>query len=346
VAEIAAPVGSAVPLPHMTRWVEGPTLPILRAVGLDRASVHVITAFYSAGALRWLQNELTAAEVILGVRLNLHNPTEWLSGYTDAEALLNFIQALGARGIPVALFSSPGAHAKMYVGDQAAILGSANLTLRGFGAGPEIVTVAGQGDVPAARTVASDYLQRLRNTPLTDLESYVEKHADAAREARRQRRARGAADEDTLPRVRVQGPRHAAGDYQTFLNWLGRVRSAAAAETLARAQGKGQLSGHIHRNFYGLRQYLIAQPDEMDRFSTKDPDAYKLSSDPQTERRIANFVRQGATDEQNFVLDIWKTYLPEECGGRAGKHGGTIGNLNRMLPLVAKFLKPRVTARP
>ncbi len=328
------------------RWVEGPTLPVLRSVGLASPRVHVLTAFYSATALRWLQNELTASDVTLAVRLDLQNPMEWLLGWVNPEALLQFITVLGARGATVRLFSSPAAHAKMYIGDDAVIVGSSNLTLHGFGAGPEIISIADQSHVRLARQTARDYLQRLHDTPLAELQAHVDKYAEAARQARQRRRRRGGIDEDTLPRVRVQGPRRVAGDYKTFLEWLRRQGFPAAAETLARAEGKGQLSGHIHRNFYGLRQYLMARPDEMDRFAAEDPDAYRLSVDAATEASLADFVSQHATDEADFVLEIWKTYLPEECGGRAEKHGGTIGNLNRMLPLVARYLRPRATVRP
>jgi len=125
------------------------------------------------------------------------------------------------------------------------------------------------------------------------------------------------------------------------LEWLARQKSAAAAEILARAKGKGNLQGHIHRNFYGLRQYLMARPEEMERFANEDSSFYRLSGDAATEKRLKDFVTHQASNEHDFSLDIWKTYLPEECGGRAGKHGGTIGNLNRMLPLVAKYLRPR-----
>ena len=67
-------------------------------------------------------------------------------------------------------------------------------------------------------------------------------------------------------------------------------------------------------------------------------DTYKLSRDATMEQHLNGFVSEFATDEDDFSLDNWKTYLPIECGGRAGRHGGTIGNLNYMLPLVAAYL--------
>ena len=84
---------------------------------------------------------------------------------------------------------------------------------------------------------------------------------------------------------------------------------------------------------------MLAYPEGYLRFRRENPDSYKLSQDSDTEAQIASFVEQIAQDEADFSLDTWKTYLPEECGGRAGKHGGTIGNLNRMLPLVARYIE-------
>jgi hypothetical protein len=79
-------------------------------------------------------------------------------------------------------------------------------------------------------------------------------------------------------------------------------------------------------------------PETLQSFRRTDPDSYKLSKDPAMEDMLKSFVHDFAVDEASFVLERWRTYLPIECGGRAGRHGGTIGNLNYMLPLVAAYL--------
>jgi len=165
---------------------------------------------------------------------------EWLLGWVDPEALLAFVTALDDRGARVRLFTSPLAHAKMYVGSNGVIVGSSNLSLRGFGAGPEIVSLAGQNHVRPARRSANRYLDLLQLTSFNVLRDYVEGHAKAAKEARQRRLARGRPDEDTLPPVRVQG-RRAVSPETTDHFWSGSLaRSLPPLQKFSRARkGKG-----------------------------------------------------------------------------------------------------------
>src|SRR6266852_5436453 len=128
-------------------WIQGPTLPILRSIGFRSRQVHLLTAFYSAAPLHWLSRELQAENVVVAARLDLTSPAEWLRGSIDPKDLLTFLTGLRERGVAVRFFAGPTAHAKLFVGDRGVIVGSANLSTRGFGAGPEIVTVSGVGQV-------------------------------------------------------------------------------------------------------------------------------------------------------------------------------------------------------
>lgn len=178
------------------------------------------------------------------------------------------------------------------------------------------------------------YARTLDRLTLDELKAYIARHGDFVRHYKKTHKTNQHWDTVSAPPARP--PR--LGAYEDFLSWLGRQTGAAAQEIHARALGRGNLQGHIHRNFFGLRQFLLAYPECLDRFRKEDPDTYKLSRDTETERAMANFVTKHAADEAQFPVDTWKTYLPQECGGRAARHGGTIGNLNRMLPLVASYL--------
>ena len=149
---------------------------------------------------------------------------------------------------------------------------------------------------------------------------------------------------DRLPEL-GKGQERQIRNFEGFLKWLNLQKTPSAKEIYQRAYGKGNLSGHINRNFYGIRQFLLAYPELVEVFSQLNSDTYKLSADTNQETTIAEFVKNHANDEEKFVLDTWKTYLPIECGGRAKKHGGTIGNLNRMLPLIARYMKKLLETR-
>jgi len=175
------------------------------------------------------------------------------------------------------------------------------------------------------------YCENLTHISLDELEHYVETHRGTIPNSEEQE-----IDDRLASNSRSELGR--LGSYPGFLAWLEGTDNPAAIEIYDRANGKSNLQGHIHRNFYGLRQFLIAYPGYRTRFQQEDPTAYSLAKDPRTESFFAAFVDRYAADEDDFELERWLTYLPEECGGRAARHGGTIGNLNRMLPLIAMYL--------
>lgn len=280
------------------------------------------------------------------VRLDVDSIDEWVQGCIAPDALFKFATRHKDLGTRVRLWVHPIAHVKAYWGSRAFLLGSANFTSRGLsGAGHEMLwRGTSRSEKTNLRAALKRYSKRLSAISIEELGDYV----DANEQQVKERRAEKPdiirwTDENRLDLRWVERPTR-FGNYDDFKDWLGGQADPAAQETQERALGKGQLSGHIHRNFYGLRQLLLARPNLLSRFAAEDANAYKLSRDAATEAEIKAFVRSEAADEAQFSLETWKTYLPQECGGRAGKHGGTIGNLNRMLPQVARYLSSRLAA--
>ena len=319
--------------------VVGPVLDDLHALGFGGRDVFIASAFYSAAPLSSLS--ISARQIHLMVRLDLRSIEDWVAGRIAPYALLNFVKRYTARGTNVRLMAGKSAHAKVYIGQQGFLIGSANLTSRGLaGIGHEVLwKETSSSAVKSMREGLEEYATHLKLVDLEELEEYIRKNAaTVARRAKKERCPE--IDESRVPPSAGDRPTR-LGNYADFKDWLDDQPEPAAKEILARAEGKGNLSGHIYRAFYGLRQFLIARPAELRAFRAKDPDSYKLSADKDIERELRQFVLDEANDEHDFLLDRWKTYLPVECGGRAGKHGGTIGNLNRMLPLVARYLVRR-----
>lgn len=313
-------------------YILGPVLEDILGLGLNDASCKFATAYYSSGALDRV-TRMTPTRLCFMCRLDTGSAEDWKAGRVDPEALLRVLRDLANRGTEVVLYVSSTAHVKAYVGGSEALFGSANLSMRGFGGSHELVQRLQSRPAREALSRELDlYAAQLVNLPLDELESYVVRYREevAAHEDEKDEIDRlPAYARDRLKRL---------GDYAGFRSWLETQESPAARTILDRAAGQGQLSGHIWRNFYGLRQFLLAYPEERHRFNEENPDTYKLAGDPPTEALIRHFVERYATDEVAFSLRAWKTYLPKECGGTAAKHGGTIGNLNRMLPLVARYV--------
>ena len=312
--------------------IVGPILPHLDSIGLNGTELVLATAYYSMRALSSLKPK--ASIVRFFCRLDLRSVDDWVEGYTDPPCLLSFAKLQEERGADIQLFVSPQAHAKVYIGEHAALVGSANLTLRGFGGGQEIIyRITDSEQKRKISNAITLYAKDFEKINIKDLHDYIEYYKSEVSSKRKKRKKR----EDRLPSF--SRSRHAhLGDYSDFKKWLSRQQNHAANEILQRAMGKSNLSGHINRNFHGLRQLFLAYPEILEKYSKEKPDGYKLSKDYVTEGFIKEFVTKNAIDEDTFNVEIWKTYLPIECGGRAGRHGGTIGNLNYMMPLVARYL--------
>lgn len=314
-------------------WVSGPTLGLFDRIGLGGPQIVLSTGFYSRGALKSVTARCSSRELVFMGRLNFDSLKEWVSGSVDPKALLDSIDELRSRNVGVRIFVSPSAHAKLYVGQNGVISGSANLTVRGFGGGMEIVSLMDRVFRPDALAATEDYSRRLQEITRGELASYVTSNLPTVLRLRKR-----LPREDRLPRLKPNVPNPRPGSYDDFQRWLLTLDTDAAQEIYDRAQGKGQLSGHIRHGFYGLRQYLMTYPEEIRYLSRFNPTVYRTLDDPRTEAKLKEFVERNANDEPGFKLDTWKTYLPIELGGRAGRRGGTIGNINRMAPLIARYL--------
>lgn len=319
-----------------TQFIIGPVLEDLVEVGLDGQNLDIATAYYTAGALRALR-DARPKRLRFMCRIDFRSTAEWVQGGINPAALYQLLSYCRDQGVRVNLFGHPDAHAKFYIGQRCALIGSANLTMKGFGGGTEVLwRLNSAAQLRTVRRSAGRYVRLLRPIDLAELGTYVEQHREEVAQAQRTAR-RKRDDQERLPAY--SRDRHVRfGNYEDYQRFLAAFNDPAAREILARAQGKNNLQGHIHSNFYGLRQFLLAYPQHKRRFETESPVRYSLSRDADTERDLDNFVTHQAVDEDDFSLDTWRTYLPRECGGRAGRHGGTIGNLNRMLPLVARYL--------
>src|SRR5882724_4499780 len=119
------------------RLITSPTFLDLQRINLSSPDLIIATAFYSRAALNVLQG--TPKRLRLYFRLDLSDPSEWIQGSIAPDALLDTANRLAARGTEVGIFVNPGAHAKLYIGTAAAMVGSANLTLRAFSGSPELL---------------------------------------------------------------------------------------------------------------------------------------------------------------------------------------------------------------
>jgi hypothetical protein len=303
----------------------------------------IASAFYSKQRLDALH--IDAAHLDLLVRLDTSDVSEWVLGSVAPDALLDFVRRVSGRSIRVRLLVSPTAHAKVYLGSNGFLVGSANLTVRGFGglANEILWYERDRSATRAMRSVLRRYQAGLRPVELDELARFVELHRDKVKEAKAKlwaaRKSRGPA-EDQLPRQVARPAR--LGDFADFVSWLDRHRGEAHRLIARRARGEGQLSGHIKRNFFGLRQFFIAHPSDMRHALRQDANSYTLGQDHVMQGALRAFVLREAVDESALSVSTWRTYLPQSAGGKPKSGGGTSGNLKRMIPIVAQYLNTKV----
>jgi len=267
------------------------------------------------------------------LRLDLTRPDEWIARSVAPDALLELLER--HQNVDIRVYCGPNSHAKVYLGDHAFLVGSANYTVRGLaGIAAEIVWYdSSSASVQKMRNALAAYRRSLTPLPHSALRDYVERYRDVVKA---QSRKAARSPEDILPTAPVRTPR--TGSYEQFLTWL-ETGDGAAKEILARANGKANLSGHIRMNFYGIRQFLLAHPAHGQTLRSTDPQTYQLVKDHALQQDLRYFVNHEAADEGSLIVSTWRTYLPEHSGGKPKSGGGTQGNLNRMLPLMARYLR-------
>lgn len=320
------------------RAIVGPLVSDIASISGDE--VTLATAFYTSGALDVLN--IKAKRLRLLIRLNTQSVADWAMGSLDPIALRTFIQRHQQTCGEVSLLISPTAHAKIYSGQNGYLVGSANLSTRALsGSAAEILWFENDDERKQAMDAAvQDYLQKFSPCSVARLDTYIAANKAKAEQLSKKIPRELFTEEDRLPRGIMRPAR--LGDYDTFLQWLSKQNSPAAREVLARAYGKSNLSGHIRQAFFGIRQFLLGAPDLMIHFTKVDPGSYSFSGDVSTASKLGAFVIKHARDEGLFSPKKWQTYLPKSAGGKQTSGGATSGNLNRMLPLIARYLTVRI----
>jgi hypothetical protein len=327
--------------PNEPQAIVGPLIADLARIGAG--DVTLATAFYTGGALNALN--LKASRLCLLMRLNTSSVADWASGALDPVALSSFIRRHQKTCAEVSLFINPTAHAKIYSGKNGYLLGSANLSTRALsGNAAEILWFENDDERRNAMGAAlEEYAQKFKEFSPDQLDEYIADNADKAKALAKRIPREFHTDEDRLPTDILRPLR--LGDYDAFLKWLSKQSSAAAKELLARARGKSNLSGHVRQAFFGVRQFFLGNPVVLKHFSKFDPDSYSFSGDLPTKSAVANFVTKHARDEGPFSAEKWQSYLPGSAGGKQLKGGATVGNLNRMFPLLARYLYSKIGAK-
>lgn len=170
----------------MSQMLVGPILKDVEDLGLSGKEALLATAYYTAGPLKKLR--IDAQRVTLAVRLDQENLIDWVSGSIDPVALCDAVKGLTSRGIDVSMYAGKFAHAKMYAGENRALIGSANLTTLGFsGVGNEALW---RLDLQSKQGISfisgfRRYIKGMSALSIHELEGFIEKNRSRVAKARR-----------------------------------------------------------------------------------------------------------------------------------------------------------------
>lgn len=240
--------------------------------------------------------------------------------------------ALARRRRDFQLFVDPAIHAKVYASSAGAILGSANLSDRGFsGQAEAAIFTSDPATVTALRTSAEGFIALAERATIRDLEVLV-----AALEARRTRIRPPPEELTTVDDASGAGQ---AGNppFESFLAWLNLRVEPEALVIKQFATGRNAMNGHVYTGYHGLTVMFRSDPAWARSFLRRD------WMEPAVEiglRRIGDFVRAHPGSICGKRTAVWEaSYLPTTLGGRIEGGGGSYGVLRRMMTLIPKYLR-------
>ena len=321
------------------------------------AELLICTPFYSADGLAHIERNLGNAPVVrFRVRLS---PSDWATGISDPNALLNVVGTLQRRNCTVEIGVNQRLHAKAYAADDSLLLlGSSNLTSGGFGNNIELMVRMRGEEVMAAReplticllpnlrTISYDELAQWVATALPVIAKVGEMQDDEASEL-------------LIPvqqRLDIllgygKGRKPAADptedDLDAFVTWLREHTDLPGAEMLiARKDNLQRLSGKFNQSFYGVYRFLSESPQYTNRLSTEldkmQGDDIFAFDDSEITDAWANHLDEHALDRTPFFsYPTLRGYLTPRLGGTLTGGGGGGSTLKRMMPVVARYLRSR-----
>lgn len=317
--------------------IVAPDFSALSAVAKGGNEITIVTPYYSAAGLRLLERAVEEAGGLTRINFWCHfELEEWISEAIDPVALLSFCARFRAN-IEISLAHSKLLHAKVYCSPCVGLVGSANLTSHGFGTGLEILLcVSGNILEVLAHWLCKDLYPQLAPLDLDGLAAFVERHREYVQA---QRKKLSKIRRDARSRQATLKSLGGFPDHWAFLDFCAKRGGTGATEVVDRGLGKDQLSGHVKAFYYAVQQFLDAYPNLVRRLSKVDPEEFRLQSS-QFVGKWKRFVKSKMLRdilEVDFLAQRIATYLPSYLGGKQTRGGAGIGNLNRILPLVASF---------
>ncbi len=266
------------------------------------------------------------------------DPHDWLTGATDPEGLLDFIEQVQPQLESVSMRQSPRLHAKIVASDgPQAMAGSANITGGGFGGNLEVVRRVSGSELGQLRTFIGSLRPSLTQVALDQFREFVSQCA-----------AKIDSQEALLALIREEMPPPSLGpepllSYGEFLGFLDDFDGSLANDILriARNLDGNNNTGKVKQAFYGVQRFLQEYSQHRDAVARlPDTEWFDVGNSPLDSdwRRFLQDYSTEVNTAHGYSIPILTGYLTPSSGGFRTGGGGGDNELKRVWPFVGRFM--------
>lgn len=303
-----------------------PDLDVLNEI-VSSSQIKVASPFYSSASLK-LITKGGAKNITLITRL----PTQYImpSAFieNDPKPLSELFSEMNDG---LKLYALPSLHAKLYLQEQRAWVGSSNMTLNGFSGKPEIV-IRFKDQEKYWDGIFSDYCRHANPVSKVDLEK-LQRWIDLGL-------TKVSSQDNTAERPSGETT-YAPLTFEDFVEWLDEPRQPHASirrHILDRVKGKNFMSGHVPPAFHGAMAFLRRKGEYRKRLMKVDDTS--IPSDIISD--FASFVKKHGDEYRGSRSGYWRNYLSARLGGaqRSGGAGDTVAK--KCLVLIPAYVNARL----
>jgi len=308
-----------------------PDIEALKTVVKNGSHITIFSPFYTTAGLfifeKALEVNTSIKEINFNCRLTKH---DWIQGSIDPEALVTLRKNLRSK-IKLNISCNDMLHAKAYYNEKIGLIGSANLTSHGFGNGLEfLLMISGSVLDDVKSWFKTKISSSLREVSFKELEGFIKQNKN---EVNKEKKRINRILKRKIARLFYFPVDH-------FIDYCAKLDGQAPKEVVLRFMGKDQLSGHIKNFYYASYQFLNKNDSLVKPIAKIPPNDFRLQNTPYIDvwRRFVKSTEIKDIPSVGFSAKSTLRYLPVQLGGTQTKGGAGIGNLNRVLPLVARFI--------
>lgn len=306
-----------------------PNIHLLNEIVTSR-NLRAASPFYSSASLQLIDvSRVKSLSFITRLPSQYIMPTAFIEN--DPSPLLDLVGKLGRR---VKLFALPDLHAKLYVSDDCAWVGSSNFTINGF-SGKQEIMIQFDGQHKAWSDAYESYRIDAVAVGLTELKKLSEWVSLGLTNVRSPLRSESHSD---------LGSKRTPLTLEDFIDWLGDATQPMAdlrKHLHDRVNGKNYMSGHVPPSFNGAMSFL-----QINRKYTRALQGVSDHSIPQPLLdEFAAFVRKFGDQYRGSKGGRWRNYLSVRLGGVqvSGGAGDTVAK--KCLVLIPAYIKARRQAQ-